>query len=306
MTEPHVPHLIATRALDWLDQHRERFRPRLGPTPDLQVKERLKPLGELAVTSRILLREGVAGSRTARRTRALLDFAWQEALDGGDLLVWMCADEPFSPIPLEVYALFHEVGYRHPGVERHARLVCRTTSWQAVEAVPNRRLGLTRTEARLGLPAGMDTAVAAGRTWLGQLPEPWTAEYHHAYAITHTVFHLTDWGENLAALPEDIADYLARWLPAWIDEWAELQHWDLLGELLVVDACLPDPALDPAVWARYAAAQGPDGAMPVDHTVPTGDPDDVFDLVHHSTMVAVLASTMATSRVLTALSHATP
>lgn len=308
MTDLRLPHQVAARALDWLERHREHFRPRVGRhTPDSQVKERFKPLGELAVTGRICLREGVAGSRTARQIRRLLDFAWRDALDGGALLAWMCADEPFSPIPVEVYAFFREAGYVHPGVERHARLVCRTASWQAVEAVPHRRLGIAGTEARAGLLPGTDAALAARRTWLGQLPEPWTAGYHHAYAVTHTVFHLTNWGERPASLPDDIAGYLTLWLPAWIDEWAGHQHWDLLGELLVTDACLPEPAaLGSAVWERYAAAQNPDGAMPVQRAMPTGDPEDVFDLVHHPTLVAVFASTMAASRALTALARPAP
>ncbi|WP_374200164.1 hypothetical protein [Streptomyces sp. AC555_RSS877] len=100
------------------------------------------------------------------------------------------------------------------------------------------------------------------------------------------------------------ADYLAAWLPAWLDDWLDLQRWDLLGELLVVDACLPRPTLDERAWEGFAAAQQPDGAMPALRTMPQGEPDEVFDVVYHPTLVAAFASVLATSRALTQLAHA--
>ncbi|MFC4009920.1 DUF6895 family protein [Nonomuraea purpurea] len=38
------------------------------------------------------------------------------------------------------------------------------------------------------------------RTWLGRSPEPWLLDRFHAYALTHTVFHLTNWGLEPARL----------------------------------------------------------------------------------------------------------
>lgn len=139
-----------------------------------------------------------------------------------------------------------------------------------------------------------------GLTGLGQRPEPWALDRKAAYDITHTVFHLTNWGEHPSAVSPLIAGYLSLYLPAWIDDWAAIGHWDLLGELLVVDACLPRPALDAEVWERYAAAQAPDGAMPVRRSMPISDRAEIFDRVHHPTLVAAFASAMATSRALSA------
>jgi hypothetical protein len=299
---PEVPHQVGVAALEWLATNREHFRVRADDATAFEIRERFKPVGELALVSGVLLREGVAGSRQAALIADLLDFAWQDVLDGGDLLYRMLRDEPLSPIPMEVYVPFRELGRHHPGIEAHMRVVARTTSWRALESVPHRRLGLTRFAARAELPEYADLAGATRRTWLGQTPEPWTVEYNLAYAITHAVFHLTDWGRHPDHLPADLADYLSLWLPVWIDEWATHRHWDLLGELLVVDACLPEPALDDAVWRYFAAAQTREGVMPVSDTMPTGSPDEVFDLVHHPTIVAAFAATMATSRALASLS----
>jgi hypothetical protein len=299
---PQVPHRVGVAALDWLTANREHFRVGGAGASAYEMKERFKPIGELALISGVLLREGVAGTRQAEQIRNLLDFAWQDVLDGGELLHWMQRDEPLSPIPMEVYVQFRELGRRQPALEAHLRLIGRTTSWRALESVPHRRLGLTRFAARVDLPAYADVAEATRRTWLGQTPEPWTVDFNLAYAVTHAVFHLTDWGRRPDLLPDDVAEYLTLWLPAWIEEWAEDRNWDLLGELLVVDACLPEPALDDEVWRQFAAAQTREGAMPVRGAMPTGSDHDVFDLVHHPTIVAAFAATMATSRALAELS----
>ncbi|NUS16484.1 MAG: hypothetical protein HOY69_34655 [Streptomyces sp.] len=298
---PALLHAVGDRALAWLDAHREHFR----LTDDDRASgrgtiERLKPVGELAVNMRVLAREGVAGSRQRDISVRLLDHAWRDLLDGGNLLAELQYQEPMSPVPLEIYASLHELGHRHPGLEAAINLARTTVSWQALEMVPNRRLGVLNAERKIGLMPSGDMEQALAATWLGRMPEPWSVQLHIAYDITHTVFHLTDWGAAPGGIPPAVADYLARYLPAWLEDWAEYEHWDLVGELLVVDACLPRPTLDAGIWERYAAAQAPDGAMPVRGALPDGDRAAVFDQVHHPTLVAAFASAMATSRSLSA------
>jgi hypothetical protein len=298
---PALLHRVGDRALAWLDANREHFR---LTDEDLSTGrgtiERVKPVGELVINMQVLAREGVTGSRRHDRSVRLLDFAWRDLLDGGNVLARLQNDEPLSPVPLEIYASFHELGHRHPGLEAAIDLARTTASWRALELVPNRRLGVLNAERRLGLVPSGDLGQAVAATWLGRMPEPWTMQFHLAYDVTHTVFHLTNWGEAPDRIPPRIADYLALYLPAWSADWAELEHWDLLGELLVVDACLPSPVLEPQLWERYAAAQSADGAMPVRGVMQQGDAAEVFDQVHHPTLVAAFASAMATSRALSA------
>ncbi|MGW0331498.1 DUF6895 family protein [Streptomyces sp. NPDC003011] len=304
MTSTRLIHSVGVGAIEWLYAHRDGFRLEPDVDPEVGFLERFKPVGELALICKVLFREGVAGSRQAHLARQLLDHAWQHTLDGGRMLVRGQRTEPISPIPFEVYLPFKELGYSHPEVERAARLNHRLEGYAAFELTPVRRLGLSAFQRRFGLPPQPPEADVVGRTWLGRTPEPWTVEGHIAYDITHTVFHLTDWGERPEGLPPRIADYLATWLPVWLDDWLDLQRWDLLGELLVIDACLPRPTLDERAWKGFAAAQQPDGAMPALRTMPQGDPDQVFDVVYHPTLVAAFASVMATSRALTQLAHA--
>lgn len=331
---PALLHEVGERALTWLDEHRDHFRLTPGDRAENRALiERLKPIGELALNMRVLSREGVAGTRQQRRAAQLLDFAWRDLLDGGNILAGLQYDEPHSPVPLEVYAAFHELGHRHPGLETAIGTARRTRTWAAMEMVPNRRLSVLNAERRLGLSPSTDFDTAVERTWLGRLPEPWTVHLHIAYDITHTVFHLTNWGETPDGMPPRIAEYLTLYLPALLDDWADLRHWDLLGELLVVDACLPRPTLDGRVWELYAAAQDASGAMPAYGGMPGAEggtdadthrdtdggtdradapadgstdgevlgPERVFDLVHHPTLVAAFASAMATSRAMAAL-----
>ncbi|MFD7246793.1 DUF6895 family protein [Streptomyces massasporeus] len=304
MTDTRLIHTVGVGAIEWLWAHRDGFRLEPDVDPEIGFLERFKPVGELALICKVLFREGVAGSRQAQLARQLLDHAWRETLDGGTMLVRGQRTEPISPIPFEVYVPFRELGYSQPDVERAAVLNHRLDSWIAFETTPTRRLGLSAFQRRHGLTPRPPEADLVGATWLARTPEPWTVEGHIAYDVTHTVFHLTDWGENPDGLPPDIADYLATWLPVWIDDWLDLERWDLLGELLVVDACLPRPTLDERAWQAFAAAQQPDGAMPAIRTMPEGTPDEVFDIVYHPTLVAAFASVLATSRALTGLAHA--
>ncbi|WP_128434918.1 DUF6895 family protein [Streptomyces cyaneus] len=305
MTDTRLMHTVGVRALEWLWAHRDGFRLEPDVDPEVGFLERFKPVGELALICRVLFREGVAGSRQAELARKLLDHTWRHTLDGGRMLVRGQRIEPLSPIPFEVYLPYKELGYSEPEVERATVLYHRLESWAALELDPTRRLGLSAFQRRFGLTPRMPEADIVGSTWLARTPEPWTVSGHIAYDVTHTVFHLTDWGEHPDGLPPDIVDYLAMWLPVWIDDWLDLERWDLLGELLVVDACLPRPTLDERAWEGFAAAQQPDGAMPAMRTMPEGEPDEVFDMVYHPTLVAAFASVLATSRALTELTHAT-
>lgn len=303
MTDTRLTHTVGARALEWLWAHRDGFRLEPDVDPEVGFLQRFQPVGELALICKVLFREGVAGSRQERLAHRLLDHAWRETLDGGRMLVRGQRTEPVSSIPFEVYLPFKELGYSQPELERAVVLNHRLDGWRSFERTPTRRLGLAAFQRRFGLTPHPPEAEALTGTWLARAPEPWTVEGHIAYDITHAVFHLTDWGENPAGLPPHVADYLTAWLPAWIDDWLDLERWDLLGELLVVDACLPEPTLDQRAWEAFAAAQQPDGAMPAIREMPEGDPDEVFDIVYHPTLVAAFASALATSRSLTALAH---
>ncbi|MFF5563273.1 DUF6895 family protein [Streptomyces sp. NPDC012623] len=317
-------HRMSTRALGWLHTHRERGALPPGSTAELAEPDSVyKPLGETGLAASLVLREAVAGGRELRLARELLDFGWQQ-LGRGSMLHERLLRYPMMSDPLETYAHYARCGYRHESLDRLLRHTTSLRSTRAAEVLPNRRLAVANaarisgfeqdggaSEDRAGgsdrtsgsdRAGGPDWAGLTAATWLGALPEPWLIDWMTAYNVTHTVFHITDWGRLPGRLPADISRYLTRWLPAWIDIWAEIGEWDLVTELMIVDNCLPEPLGDPSVWELLAGIQHEDGLMPRDGHPVTGDDQERFDAHHHSTVVAAVAGTLAVSRTLGARS----
>ncbi|MEU1281887.1 hypothetical protein [Streptomyces sp. NPDC005805] len=293
-------HALAVAALEWVARNRDGFR--LGEdalAPDGDVNRSWKPLGELAQICVTVLHGSHPGGELHQRAGELMDFAWRSTGDGA-LLMELQRLEPASTYPLEIYAAFASAGLRHPGYEDAAAVLARTRGWRLTEQQPNRRLGILNSERRCGLPARDDPSALLRRTWLGGLAEPWTFERTTGYALTHTVFHLTDWGHDTGAVPDDLADHLENWLPAWLDGCLEDQQWDLACELIAVAAVLPRPpapALVAPVFAELAAAQDASGALPEIGPGRAGRAvRSDFAGVYHSTLMAAFAASLVLAR----------
>jgi hypothetical protein len=142
-----------------------------------------------------------------------------------------------------------------------------------IELLPTRALAVLNATRTLGLPARADPAELTARTWLGGTPEPWTTDFSTLYAMTHTVFHLTDWGAHPDGLPEHLQAYLQAWLPAWLEVYLEAGQWDLISELLIVDLCLTEPAYQPNnPTASYPPAPNESRRTPPRHFATTTTP----------------------------------
>ncbi|MFE4171731.1 DUF6895 family protein [Streptomyces sp. NPDC056909] len=302
MSVAQAAHRITSLALTWLHTHREHGALPPGTTAELAEPDSVyKPLGETALAASLVLREAVAGSAELRLARELLDFSWEQ-LGSGAMLHERLLRYPMMSDPLETYAHFARSGYRHQALDRLLTHTTSLRSARAVEVMPNRRLAIANA-ARVGGfgqddDHAVDWAALTEATWLGSFPEPWLIDWMTAYNMTHTVFHLTDWGRIPAGLPAGTARYLGDWLPAWIDIWAEIGEWDLVAELMIVGSSLPDPYCDPADWERLARLQHEDGLMPRDGHPVSEDPGERFAAHHHTTVVAAVAGTLALSRTL--------
>ncbi|MFE2588918.1 DUF6895 family protein [Streptomyces anthocyanicus] len=295
---------VEAAALDWVWTHRDRFA--LGDdalAADGQVNRTWKPLGELTQVCASVSRCIPPGDPLHTRVSELLDFAWQQT-HRGELFPLMQSLEPFATYPLEVYAAFASAGLRHPGYEASAAVLTRTRGWRLTEQYPTRRLGVLEAERRSGIDPHGDVPQALDRTWLGGLPEPWTFERAAGYALTHVVFHLTDWGRAPGGVPARLAGYLLHWLPPWLDTCLDARMWDLSCELLAVAASLPRPpegAVLEDAWQRVAAAQAGSGAIPEEGAAqdaagadPGPDPYDFTDC-YHSTLMAAFAAALTTA-----------
>jgi hypothetical protein len=289
-------HRMAVRAWSWLDAAREHFALPTDISSDrLHPNEDMKPLAELALAASIAVREGATGSREAQIAPALLEFAWSQ-LRGGDVLYELLCVHSIDTYPMETYAWFVRCGYRHPRLDELVAHLASLRAARVPEVVPNRALGVLNAERLLGLPQREDPAALTARTWLGGTPEPWRIDFFTLYTMTHTVFHLTDWGASPDGLPAHLQAYLHVWLPVWLEVYLEAGQWDLVGELLVVDLCLAEPDCHLRAWDTLAHAQQPDGLLPAG---PERVPQEVakaFRDHYHPTTVAAIAGTLAVSR----------
>jgi hypothetical protein len=292
---------VAVRAWEWLDAGIEHFALPAEVSPaQLDVAEVIKPLGELALAGSLVTREGAAGHRQAQIASALVEFAWAQ-LRGGEVLYEAQRAKPVATYPMETYAPFVRAGYRHRALDD---LLGHLTSLRAArELLPNRALAVFNAARVLGLPTRADPTELAARTWLGGMPEPWAVDFVTLYAMTHTVFHLTDWGAYPSGLPDHLQAYLQSWLPAWVEVYLEAGQWDLVAELLIVDLCLTDPEFYPHAWDGLVGAQHSNGLLPygpmrVSHTL-----TKAFRNHYHPTLVAAIAGTLAVSR---RIAQATP
>ncbi|MBG0857633.1 hypothetical protein I2W78_38750 [Streptomyces spinoverrucosus] len=280
---------VAEAALAWVSAHRDQFA--LGEDAlavDGQVNASWKPLGELAQVCATVTRTTPRTDPLHACARDLLTFAWQQT-GHGELFLRLQRLEPFATYPLEVYAALASAGLRHEAYEAATAVVARTRSWQLTEQRPTRRLGVLNAERHSGIPAHDQWSRALGRTWLGGLPEPWTFERATGYALTHVVFHLTDWGRADGGLPPQLASYLTDWLPAWLDTCVEARMWDLSCELLAVAGSMPEPPPGTRdAWPHIAAAQLPTGALPEED----GHDRDDFAHCYHSTLMAAFAAAL--------------
>jgi hypothetical protein len=68
-------------------------------------------------------------------------------------------------------------------------------------------------------------------------PEPWVISGEVAYAVTHEVFYLTDFGFRPVE-DEEIAEYLRIWVPYWVRSFAAERDDDLTAEFAMVSTCL--------------------------------------------------------------------
>ncbi|MFD8237147.1 DUF6895 family protein [Streptomyces sp. NPDC059696] len=284
---------VARSALAWASAHRADFA--LGEdalAADGRVDGSWKPLGELAQVCATVTRHTPPGDPLHTCARDLLAFAWRQTRDG-ELFLLLQRLEPFATYPLEVYAGLAAAGFRHPAYEAATATVARTRGWRLTEQEPTRRLGVLAAEERGGVAPREPGEQALRRTWLGGLPEPWTFERSAGYALTHVVFHLTDWGRAPGTFPADLTAYLADWLPPWLDTCLDARMWDLSCELLAVAASvpgLPDDAVPDGAWERIAAARDASGALPEEGEA--DDPDRYFAQHYHSTLMAAFAAAL--------------
>jgi hypothetical protein len=125
------------------------------------------------------------------------------------------------------------------------------------------------------------------------------------YAITHTIFYVTDFGREPArALSGAERARLIQLTDELQERMIRARHWDLVAELILTRCCLAEPRsrADGAGWEALARAQAAEGAFlspAAQHLVESlaSGPEERRELIflasYHTCLVAVLAGAVA-------------
>ncbi len=121
---------------------------------------------------------------------------------------------------------------------------------------------------------------------------------HEAYRITHTLFHITDFGQRRMELTEAERLRALTLVDRMTDYFISIGYWDLIAELMLSQHCLgQDPTRTRSGVAgvkALLAVQTADGRIParyVEQRPPeTLPPVSLFRYAYHTTLVTALVS----------------
>lgn len=189
----------------------------------------LKPFAEIVCTSRVMIALGYEN-----HWEKLLNCAWVKSKNGNYLADLLIA-RPDLLVLSCIYADFVSIGYRSERLDSVISAAAITKSVRAMELPGWRRMDLEYSLARI---SGEEfTCNDLRQTWIGRTPEPWIISNDIAYAITHVLFYITDFGFKNSELRSDLKDYLQLWIPAWIEIYKRKLNFDLISEFVMIASC---------------------------------------------------------------------
>lgn len=219
------------RGLEWIDRNQNSFGiESFGAEADAKIKA-VKPVGELALAAS-LLRFWEIEKAWAKKQ---LDFCWA-SFDKGEVLLHLLLARPDLIVISTVYASFKCNGYINDKLEHLIAFLSSSDCCSSIEFPRWRQLDLEHGLSALGLRSFPENAHIG--TWINGLPEPWLLTDDIAYAVTHEIFYITDFGSKPDRLPQYFHEYVSRWLSLWIKLYIARDNYDLVAELVMVGLCL--------------------------------------------------------------------
>ena len=289
--------LHADRGLRWLNRNLDRFSPidRFGGAPSIT------PFAELAVLVE-RAQSLCAGACAAELNLPRLVRKWRA------FLIRHCNDRAYAELPRRMpsgafplllpYLLLRATGYRNAF---HEETIHRMTDGDYdafTELTPYRVMDREYFLWRAGLRGEPDWPQTYAGTLLARVPNAVHIDKEAAYAITHTLFYLSDWGRCAPRLRAAEIDRVTNIVDCLIVHFWRVRHWDLLGELLLARACLPgwEPRLAAEASAAFLGAWRSEGYMlPEGNDIPAlaGARDFehetiIFQECYHTTLVGIL------------------
>ncbi|WP_271253409.1 DUF6895 family protein [Pseudanabaena sp. Chao 1811] len=255
---------------------------------------RIKPISELALTVWLLKRCGVQ--------LPILDeiakWMWQECDHGQYLTHLLLARNDFLPC-CAFYASLYKLGYRSKRLHAVLKMLSQSDMAKVLPLQPWSHLALYYNLWQLGLSKRPTTWRAS--LYVEACPEPWVVSAEVAYAITHEVFYLSDFGFR-PLRSQRIISYLRIWIPYWTNVFISDCNNDVAGELAMIWSCVGSGFCSSFEHPLVAVLEnqcedgsvtGPDGAGTFLYTDKDSPQRRKFLACYHTTLVIMMAAAMA-------------
>lgn len=216
--------------LQWIENNLKQFSHLNGKTSE-EYLMLLKPIGELALCCDIMIRQEFK----VTQARRILNWAWGE-LDYGNFLRTVLLARPSMVMISSLYATFHKNGLYNDflcSLIKHHALSCFS---QSIQYPYWRRLDLELAFYELGVVS--EFRPKFDQTWSFHTPEPWMIDNDAAYALTHEVFYITNFGSYPKLFEQKTLNYIRRWLPVWRRIFLKDDNFDIYAELLMTSLCI--------------------------------------------------------------------
>jgi hypothetical protein len=244
-------------AVQWIFRHLDYYNPLLRQSA-MRFKFALKASAELALQCALVMKSSGDPSFAE-----MASFIWSDVFSAPAVQEYLL--ERGDLLAFGFYASLRLCGYED--LEYRARLegLLEEGYPAMVERAPSRELDLIYSLRKSELPLrGLSSRAAYSKTLLAKHPPLYPLTDQDAYAITHTVFFLTDFGQapNGMFTSEDDA-YFALALPRLLEYYLHKRDWDLSGELLIAmrGVALDRLPLFHQAWSVLLAAQEEDGSF---------------------------------------------
>lgn len=214
----------------------------------------IKPISELALTVSILHRCGVR----IPILPMIADWIWQQCQEGEFLVRLLLARPDFLPC-CSLYAPLFQLGYKSDKLGAAIKLVARLDMATTLPIQPWFLLAVNYNLWKLKIRPSLNKS--EGSLYVVKRPEPWVISNELAYAITHEVMYLTDFG--FCRINKHINDYLRVWIPYWASIFIKIPDCDVAGEFAMISSCIENgPEIGGQIISSLLTLQNDDGSFP--------------------------------------------
>ena len=282
---------VESGAVAWLERNLRRFDPLACSHAD-DANDALKAAAELALVCSLALESDLAVTSSYR---SFAQYLWDEVFESEAIQEHLLLSAASVPA-VDLYACLRDCGYEDETFRTRLRALLDEGSLLSTERTPTGELDLLSALATAGLSDRIPrTDSVYPRTLLAACPSLYRLTDADAYALTHALFFLTDFGRHRASCIEpEVSLWCRTSLPRLLGFYLKRGNWDIAGELLIALASVGGACLPPCeeAWTLIFHAQNTDGSFPggdLSRATNTGDERQRFRADYHTTLVVLLA-----------------